>query len=99
MSTKQDAEPIPSAVEQPLRANQPAHRTPEDFGVWLNSRQAALYVGSKSLKAFYQWAKRHFVIAQGRTYARRDLDRAKNAKRAPRRMAAASLANLRKRVG
>ena len=67
-------------------------------GPWFTSREAAAYVGSQSLKGFYEWCRRHAIVRRGnRTIAKADLDRVLKARRPARVMAAASLANLRKR--
>jgi hypothetical protein len=66
-------------------------------GPWFDSKTAAAYVGCKSINAWYAWRKRHAIVLRGRLVARADLDRAMRVKRLPRRMAATSLANLRKR--
>jgi len=92
------AEPITSALEQESRAR---HATDQAFDFsrsWLDSKAAAAYVGNKSVKGFYDWCRRHFIVRRNNgTVARADLDRALKAKRPKRVMAAASLANLRKR--
>jgi hypothetical protein len=67
-------------------------------GPWFSPREGQLYVCCKSVKAFYEWRRRHGIIARANgSVAKRDLDRVL-ARRKPRRvMAAASLDNLRKR--
>jgi hypothetical protein len=66
--------------------------------VWLTAREAAEHVRCKSVKAFYEWRRRHFIVPRSNgTYARADLDRALKAKRKKHRVSPASLANLRKR--
>lgn len=67
-------------------------------GPWFTSRQAAAYIPCKSLKGWYEWRRRHGIVARSNgTVAKADLDRILNARRRPRRMASASLANLQKR--
>jgi hypothetical protein len=70
-------------------------------GPWLTAAEAASHVRSASVKAFYEWAKRHCLVPRhkGRQllFDRRDLDRALKAKRPVHRMNPASLANLRKK--
>jgi len=76
-----------------------APRPSFDFsGPWFDSRTAAAYIPCKSVKGFYEWCRRHFIVRRSNgSVAKADLDRALKAKRAKRVMAAASLANLRKR--
>jgi hypothetical protein len=74
---------------------------PETFtfrGPWFSAREAQLYVPCKSIKAWYEWRRKHGIIARSNgSVAKADLDR-ELARRKPRRvMAAASLANLQKR--
>jgi hypothetical protein len=70
-------------------------------GPWLTALESTAYVRCASVKAFYEWRRRHFIVARhkGRhlLFDRRDLDRALNAKRPVHRMNPASLANLRKK--
>jgi hypothetical protein len=63
-------------------------------GPWFNSRTAMAYVPCKSLNAWYQWRKRHGIVARSNgSVAKADLDKAL---KRPRRvtMRSASLANL-----
>lgn len=63
---------------------------------WFNSRTAAAYVPCKSVKAFYEWCRRHFIVRRSNgSVAKADLDRALKAKRPRRVMNPNSLANLR----
>jgi len=65
-------------------------------GPWFTSREAAAYIPCKSLIAYYAWRRRHGIVPRANgSVAKADLDRALDARRKPRRkMAAASLANL-----
>ncbi len=65
---------------------------------WLTAAEATEHVGSKTVKAFGEWARRHFILRRGNgKYARVDLDRALKAKRQRRHMHPHSLDNLRRR--
>jgi len=64
--------------------------------MWLNSKQAAQYVGCRSIKSFYSWRQRHrIVVLNNGTVSRRDLDRALIVPRKRRAMSQKSLRNLR----
>lgn len=64
-------------------------------GPWLTSKEAAAYVGNKSVRAFYTWRRDHGIVQRANhTVAKADLDRVLNRRVPPRRMAAASLRNL-----
>lgn len=68
--------------------------------MWLTAAEAAAYVPCKSVKGWYEWRKRHGIVrlANGKVL-RADIDRALDPKhRRVWKMAAASLANLRKRA-
>jgi hypothetical protein len=73
---------------------------PREFGLYLSTRDCQAFIPCKSLKATYQWLRSHGIPRRGngsvdRRDIQRELDRMK---RKPRRvMAAASLANLRRR--
>lgn len=69
-----------------------------DFSApWLTNEAAAAYVGCKSVRAFYDWKRRHpSIVTNGRAVSRASLDRALKMKRI-RRMSPESLANLRRR--
>jgi len=69
-----------------------------DFSApWLSTEVAAAYVGCKTVRAFYDWKRRHVsVVSNGRAVSRASLDRALKIKRI-RRMNPVSLANLRRR--
>lgn len=88
---------------QPVQSLAQGHDSPDQVGQddpwqrpWLTMRQAAIYVGNRSLKAFYIWRKRHGIVCRANgTVARRDLDRALDPRLKRRRvMHPASLANL-----
>lgn len=68
--------------------------------VWFNSRQAQAYIPCASLRAVYAWCQRHGIVRRANgSIAKADIDRVLNPRnRVRRRMAAASLANLRKRT-
>jgi hypothetical protein len=62
---------------------------------WLSNKEAAEYVRCASVKAFYEWRKRHGIVTVGRRLvAKADLDRALAVRRPRKPMAAASLRNL-----
>lgn len=43
---------------------------------WLRPAEAQVYVGCKTIKAWYQWRRRHGIVARGNgTVNRADLDR------------------------
>jgi hypothetical protein len=84
--------------ESPLEHLHAAGQRDEHFGIWLRSDQAQRYVGCRSIKGWYEWRKRHGIVARSNgTVSRLDLDQAL---RRPRKstVRAASLANLRRRV-
>jgi hypothetical protein len=63
----------------------------------LTSREAMAYTKRPTLRAFYQWRDRHHVRAFGNgLYSKAALDRGLRTPRKVHRMAAASLANLRR---
>lgn len=65
--------------------------------LYLTFAQAAVYVGAKNVRAFYEWRKRHGVTVEGDgTIARFLLDRVKRRKRQARVMHPNSLAALRR---
>lgn len=98
MSREQAPQPIASTLEQPSRASDAPDQSFDFSRPWLDSKTAAAYVGNKSVKGFYDWCRRHFIVRRNNgTVARADLDRALKAKRPKRVMAAASLANLRRK--
>lgn len=68
-------------------------------GPWLTPHEGQAYVGSASIKAFWQWRKKHGIIARSNGHiAKRDLDRALRMKKPTRRgLHANSRANLVKR--
>ena len=73
-----------------------------DFrGPWFTSAEGAAYVRSKSVHAFRMWVQRkHLVVRHRGTHllvGKADIDRVLKAKRPKRVMAAASLANLRRK--
>lgn len=64
--------------------------------LWLDSKAAAEYVGNASVKAFYEWRKRHGIKTNGMgRVSRRDLDRALRVPRKKHQMHDNSLKNLR----
>lgn len=70
----------------------------QSFAPYLSMADAAAYVGCKSVRAFYEWRKRHGVTRLGDgTIPRLELDRIK--KRQPRRRQVnpISLRNLQRR--
>ena len=82
----------------PLRpsASRPLILTTRHWPMWLNSKQAAQYVGCRSIKSFYSWRQRHrIVVLNNGTVSRRDLDRALIVPRKRRAMSQKSLRNLR----
>ncbi len=99
MSAKQRPESVTAQTEQPLRPNDAAHRALDFSGPWLSSCEAQLYVPCRTLKGWYEWRRRHGIIARANgSVAKADLDRALSLRgKRPRRMAAASLANLKRR--
>ena len=69
----------------------------ESRSVWLSAREAAIYVGNKSVAAFYVWRRTKGLVANGRGfYARRDLDKAMAIPRKRHVMSSNSLKNLRR---
>ena len=68
-------------------------------GPWFASRTAQQYVCCKTLKAYYEWRRRHGIIPRsyGRV-AKADLDRILRRRPPRREMHPASLANLAKRA-
>jgi hypothetical protein len=70
----------------------------ERIGPWLTFKEAAAYVGCKTIFGFYTWRHRHKVVARSNhTVAKADLDRELN-RQTKRRMAPASLANVRSKA-
>ena len=66
-------------------------------GPWLTFKEAADYVGCKTIFGFYTWRHRHKIVARSNhTVAKADLDR-ELSRHVKRRMAPASLANLERR--
>lgn len=67
-------------------------------GPWFTNAEGAAYVPCKSVKAFYEWKRRHHIVSRSNgSVAKRDLDRVLNRPRKTRVMSPASLANLRQR--
>lgn len=62
----------------------------------MSSKEAADYVGCKSVNGFYEWRKRRKIptVDGGRKVAKADLDRALAARRPRKPVAVASLKNL-----
>jgi hypothetical protein len=76
------------------------HGSDRGAQLWLTAREAAAYVGNASVKAFYDWRKRHGIVALGNgRVSRRDLDKALAVPRKRHQMSPVSLANLRRRHG
>ena len=68
----------------------------EHFGIWLRSDEAQRYVGCRSIKGWYEWRRRHGIVARGNgTVSRLDLDQALRRPRKSSVMHPASLSNLR----
>lgn len=66
-------------------------------GPWFSARIAALYVPCRTVKAWYEWRRRHGIVARANgSVAKADLDRELRRRKSRRVMAPASLANLRK---
>lgn len=68
-------------------------------GPWFDSRTAAAYVPCRSVKAWYEWRKRHRIVARSNgSVMKADIDRALRMKRIKRSgRHPNSLANLAKR--
>jgi hypothetical protein len=97
MSAKQ---PVQFAGRGPQAFAGDLHGSDRGAQFWLTSREAAAYVGSASVKAFYDWRRRHGVVALGNgRVSRRDLDKALAVPRKRHQMSPVSLANLRRRHG
>jgi hypothetical protein len=67
-------------------------------GPWFGAAEAAAYIPCRSLNAFYVWCHRHGIVRRANgSVAKADLDRVLSPRRRTvRRMAPASLANLRR---
>ena len=64
-------------------------------GPWFDQKTAAEYVCCPNVRAWYEWRKRHGIVALRRGLVlKADIDRALRAKPKRRVMAEASLANL-----
>lgn len=86
-----------STAAPSTKTRKPA-RTFTFAGPWFSNAEAAAYVCCKSVKAFYEWKRRHGVVSRSNgSVCKRDLDLALRQPRKKNRMAPASLANLRKR--
>lgn len=82
--------------ESPLQHNDALRQSGEHFGIWLRSDEAQRYVGCRTIKGWYEWRRRHGIVARNNgTVSRLDLDQALRVPRR-RRMNPASLANLRR---
>jgi hypothetical protein len=67
-------------------------------GPWFDAKTAAAYVHCPTVRAWYEWRKRHRIVALRRGLVlKADIDKALRAKSKPRVMADASLANLQHR--
>lgn len=71
-------------------------------GPWLTAAESAAYVRCKTVKAYYEWAKRRCLVPRhkGRCllFDKKDLDRALKAKPPVRRIHPNSLLNLRRKT-
>ncbi len=76
--------------------------TAADFPLWMTTRDAQAYIPCKTLKATYEWLRRHHIVRRSNgSIARTDLDRALNVKRRRRETRGRhpnSRANLRRRT-
>lgn len=90
------------SVDACAQAGADQREVPQQFdfsGPWFTSKVAAAYVCSKTVRAFYTWRTRHFIVARSNgSVAKADLDRALKARKRKRVMAPASLLNLRRGV-
>lgn len=102
---QQPRESRPATVEQPQRALHVAdgprqvvtHNDPFK-GPWFTSKTAAAYLCCPTVKAFYEWRRRHGIVTRNNgTVAKADLDRALRIQRRPHRIHPNSLRNLRLR--
>lgn len=94
---QQAGEPSPAELEQSKRAADVPER-PFDFsGPWFDARTAAKYLCRPTVKAYYEWCRRHGIVRQNGLAAKADLDRARRVSRSVRRIHPNSLKNLRLR--
>lgn len=69
--------------------------TAEEGKKWLTARQAAVYTNRSSVKAWYEWRRRHGIpTRRSGMVSREDIDRALSATKRHKQMAKASLRNL-----
>lgn len=87
------------AVKPRGQARHDGDESRDEFaGPWFSAKTAAAYVPCKTVKAFYMWRRRKGIVPRNNgSVAKADLDRVLNKRKSRRVMAAASLANLRKR--
>lgn len=98
MSRQHALEASASDTQQALRDRDVADPALDLRGPWFSPAQAARYIPCKTVKAFYEWKRRKGLIARNNgSVAKADIDRILRKRRVRRVMAAASLANLRKR--
>lgn len=98
MSINPSLETIHARTERDTHGQQSAQQF-TFRGPFFSSREAAAYIPCKSLKAFYEWCRRHGLLRRANgSIAKVDLDRELRRRRRRRPMAAASLANLRRRT-
>lgn len=98
MNAKHIAEHESSETQSSLAGADVRNGIGESRSVWLTAREAARYVGCRSVRAFYMWRNRKGLVSNGRgLYARRDLDKAMAIPRKRHAMSTVSLSNLRRR--
>lgn len=91
MRLQQGAKPSAAAAQDLIGPLDALRQTP-----YLTFAQAAIYVGAKNVRAFYEWRKRHGIPVEGDgTIARFLLDRVKRQPRRRRVMHPNSLHALR----
>jgi hypothetical protein len=97
MSLQQRGESGTPAVEHEGRPTDAGDRAFNFSTPFFDSRTAAAYVPCKSVRAFYEFCRRHGITRRRNgAVAKVDIDRAMNRKRPRRAMATTSLANLRR---
>jgi hypothetical protein len=69
-------------------------------GPWFRHDEACAYVGCRTMVGWYSWRKKHGIVTTSfNTVAKADIDRVLAYRKPKKRMAAASLANLRQMRG
>lgn len=99
MAAQQPLQSSTARAEQPERPLDGSRRSPEFTfrGPWFSAAEAAAYVPCKTVKAWYEWRRRHGIVPRANgSVAKADLDRVLRRRKVRRVMAAASLANLRR---